>query len=180
MKNKKRILKIIIPAIAIVCSSIFIPWDILYVWASPLSDTIQKEVENSCNHGLDGIIVHINQPDNNKFYAAGWKNRENKIAADPHALFKIASISKLYIAVAATKLIDRQILSLDDTLAELLPDLTGRIENVEQITLKLMLQHRSGIPNYTDSPDYPWSDPIKDNRKTLDLILDKPADLITC
>jgi D-alanyl-D-alanine carboxypeptidase len=48
------------------------------------------------------------------YYSAGWKNRENKVLADPHVLFKIASIRKLYIAVAATKLINKQSLSLDD------------------------------------------------------------------
>jgi D-alanyl-D-alanine carboxypeptidase len=26
------------------------------------------------------------------FYAAGWKNKVNQVPADPHALFKIASI----------------------------------------------------------------------------------------
>ncbi len=164
------------PIVGIVCMIVFIPWGILWTWISPLPDTVQIEVENAINHGLDGIIVCVNQSKKTTFYSAGWKDRENKVPADPHALFKIASISKLYIAVAATKLIDNQILSLDDTLADLLPELVGKIENAEQITLRLMLQHRSGIPNFTDDPDYPWSNPHKDNSETLELVLDKPAD----
>jgi len=39
-----------------------------------------------------------------------------------------------------------------------------------------MLQHRSGIPNFIDQPDYPWTNPPKDNREILELVLDKPAD----
>ena len=38
----------------------------------------------------------------------------------------------------------------------------------------MMIQHRSGIPNFTDTPDF-WSDPIKTYEESLALILDKPA-----
>jgi CubicO group peptidase (beta-lactamase class C family) len=37
------------------------------------------------------------------------------------------------------------------------------------------VQHRSGIPNFTDTPGY-WAGPTTDNRASLELILDKPAD----
>jgi CubicO group peptidase (beta-lactamase class C family) len=39
----------------------------------------------------------------------------------------------------------------------------------------MMVQHRSGIPNFSDSPGY-WEGPPKSNRESLELILDKPAD----
>lgn len=65
---------------------------------------------------------------------------------------------------------------MDDSLADRLPELVGRIENAEKITLRLMAQHRSGIPNFSDHPDYPWANPPKDNRDNLGLALDKPAD----
>ena len=176
MKRKKLILKITLPIVAIICTIVFTPWGILQAWTSPLPDTVQIEVENAIDRGLDGIIVYINQAKETTFYSAGWKNRENKAPADPQALFKIASISKLYIAVAATKLINKQSLTLDDTLADLIPELVGRIDNADKITLRLMLQHRSGIPNFTDHPDYPWSNPPEHNRETLELVLDMPAD----
>jgi D-alanyl-D-alanine carboxypeptidase len=41
--------------------------------------------------------------------------------------------------------------------------------------LRLMVQHRSGILNFTDTPGY-WEDISKSNRETLDLVLDTPAD----
>lgn len=163
MKDKKRILRIVIPVIAIACSLAFIPWSILFSWISPLPQTVQSEVENAVDLGFDGIIVYVNQPDEATFYSAGWDNRENKVLADPQALFKIASTRKIYIAVAASKLIDDQTLSLDDTLADHLPEYASRIENAAEISLRQMLQHRSGIPNFTDQADYPWSKPPKSN-----------------
>ena len=66
-------------------------------------------------------------------------------------------------------------LSLDKTLADYLPELDGRIENADKITLRLMVQHRSGIPNFTDIPGY-WEDTSKGNKETLELVLDMPAD----
>ncbi len=50
----------------------------------------------------------------------------------------------------------------------------GRIENAEKISLRLMEQHRSGIPNYTDHPGF-WADQPKSSRETLELALDLPA-----
>ena len=38
-----------------------------------------------------------------------------------------------------------------------------------------MVQHRSGIPNFTDHPGY-WENPTKSSEESLDLVLDKPAD----
>jgi D-alanyl-D-alanine carboxypeptidase len=50
----------------------------------------------------------------------------------------------------------------------------GRIENADKITLRLMLQHRSGIPNFTNSHNY-WVNPPENRKKKLELALDLPA-----
>jgi CubicO group peptidase (beta-lactamase class C family) len=96
------------------------------------------------------------------FYAAGYKNTENKIPADPSALFKIASVGKLYTALAITKLVSSGQLSLDKSLVDYLPELKDRIEYADKITLRMMVQHRSGIPNYTNTFNY-WVHPKENN-----------------
>ena len=110
------------------------------------------------------------------FFAAGWQDRDSKTPMDPKALFKIASISKLYIAVAAVKLVDSQVLSLDSTLTELLPELDGRIENADSITLRMLLQHRSGIPDWIEDPDFPWDESVTNVDDVLEFVLDDPAE----
>lgn len=153
----------------------FVPWMLVKAWMLPLPDTIQEQVDEAINHGFDGIVVYIDEGGKPPaFYAAGWHDRDNKIPANPHALFKIASISKLYDAVAVTKLVSDGRLSLDKTLADYLPELKGRIENSDKITLRLMIQHRSGIPNFTDAPDF-WAAPTQTYEESLALILGKPA-----
>ncbi len=173
-KRIKRILRVLLP-IATIISMFFVPWILLRAWLAPLPDTVQEQVNEAIELGFDGIIVYVDQGGKESaFYAAGWKNRENKIPADPHSLFKIASIGKLYDAVAITKLINDKVLSLDKTLADFFPELVGRIENAEKITLRMMVQHQSGIPNMTDSPNF-WTNPPENNKEALARVLDLPA-----
>lgn len=174
-KQIKRILRIAFIA-ASIGSLYFVPWILVKSWILPLPDTVQEQVNQAIDHGFDGIIVYVDQAGKPpEFYAAGWHDRKNKIHANPHALFKIASITKLYIAVATAKLVKDQRLSLDKTLAEYFPELAGRIEYSDKITLRMMLQHRSGIPNYVDHPDY-WINPPTTRQETLEYALDLPAD----
>ncbi len=172
-KQTKRIIRIIL-LIGTPVSLFFVPWILVWAWILPLPDTVQEQLDEAIGHGFDGIIVYVDKTgEPPAFYGAGWHDRENEIPAIPKALFKIASIGKLYDAVAVTKLVSDGRLSLDKTIADYLPELAGRIENSNKITLRLMIQHRSGIPNYTDAPNF-WAAPIG-YEESLALILDKPA-----
>lgn len=165
----------IVLLISTATSLFFVPWLLVKAWILPLPNTVKEQLDQGIDHGFDGIIAYIDQANKSpQFIASGWHNKELKIPAKPNALFKIASISKLYDAVAVTKLVSQGKLSLDKTLADYLPEVVGRIEHAEQITLRLMIQHRSGIPNFTDTPDF-WGNPTQTYAESLALILDKPA-----
>lgn len=173
-KNKKLIFRIILFSGTII-SLFFVPWLLVKAWILPLPDTVQEQLDEAIGHGFDGMVAYVDQANKPpQFLASGWHDREAKIPAKPNALFKIASISKLYDAVAVTKLVSDGKLSLDKTIADYLPELVGRIENAEKITLRLMIQHRSGIPNFTNAPDF-WASPTQTYEESLALILDKPA-----
>ncbi len=173
-KQTKRILRILFIMTSI-SSLWFVPWIVVKAWILPLPDTVQEQVNDAIGYGFDGMIVYVDAAGKPpEFYAAGLKNREHQIPADPKALFKIASISKLYVAVAITKLVHDKRLTLDETLGHHFPELVGKIENAEKITLKMMVQHRSGIPNYIDHPNF-WDDPSQNNEEALAYALDMPA-----
>ncbi len=173
-KTTKTIVRIAL-LVGTVVSLFFVPWLLVKAWILPLPDTVQEQADEAIGHGFDGVIIYVDEGGKPPaFYAAGWHDREKKIPANPHALFKIASISKLYDAVAITKLVSDGRLSLDKTLAEYLPELESRIENADQITLRMMIQHRSGIPNFTDAPNF-WAAPTQTYEESLALILDKPG-----
>ncbi len=156
-------------------SMFFVPWILVKAWIWPLPDSTEGQLDQALNNGFDGVVIYADQGGKDPiFAAAGWHNKEEKIPARPDALFKIASIAKLYDAVTLTKLVGAGKLSLDGTLAEYLPELKNRIQYADQITIKMMIQHRSGIPNYTDTQDF-WANPERTYEENLGLILDQPA-----
>jgi CubicO group peptidase (beta-lactamase class C family) len=173
--NKAKWIVRVLLLVGTIVSMFFVPWILVKAWILPLPDTIQEQVDEAIGHGFDGMIVYIDQAGKPPaFFTGGWKDRQKKIPADPNSLFKIASISKLYTAVAATKLVKEKRLSFDKTLADYLPELRDRIENAEEITLRMMIQHRSGIPNFTDNPAY-WENEQENGKNALDFALDLPA-----
>ncbi|KQC33060.1 beta-lactamase [Nonlabens sp. YIK11] len=171
LKNIFRVLFIA----ASIGSLYFVPWILVKAWIMPLPDTVQEQVDAIIDYDIDGVVVYVDQVGKApQFYAAGYKDRANKIPADPHALFKIASINKLYVAVAITKLVHQNKLALDQNLAHYFPELTDRIEYADQITVRNMVMHRSGIPNFTDHPGF-WEQPHEKDFDVLEYALDLPA-----
>ena len=175
MKSKLKLVIRILLFLGTVISLYFVPWPIVFAWIKPLPNNIQEQVNKAADYGFDGIVVCVNKTGNKcEFYTSGYKNRENKIPADPNSFFKIASVGKLYDAVAVAKLVREDKLSLDKTLSDFLPELKGRIEYADKITLRMLVMHRSGIPNFTDTYMY-WAAPKETEDEQLALILDKPA-----
>ena len=104
-KYTKGIIRIAL-LIGTIVSLFFVPWILVKAWILPLPDTVQEQLDEAIGHGFDGMIVYVDQAGKPpEFYAAGWHDRKNKIPAYPQALFKIASITKLYVAVATAKLV---------------------------------------------------------------------------
>ena len=177
MKKNKKMIQLFraILIIASLFSLTFVPWILVKAWIKPLPKTVQEQVYQAIDYGFDGMIVYVDQKGKAPaFYTGGYHDRVQKTPADPKSLFKIASISKLYVAVSVAKLVKENKLSLDNTLVDYFPELEERIENAAEITIKQMVQHRSGIPNYTSNPAF-WEDEQKNKERALDFAIDLPA-----
>lgn len=70
--------------------------------------------------------------------------------ADENTKYRIGSISKPFTATLIMKAVTENKLRLDQTIDRYFPT----IENAEKITISQLLSHRSGIANFTSSPDY--------------------------
>ena len=78
---------------------------------------------------------------------AGLADIDSKRAADAATEFRIGSVTKQFTAAAMMKLVEQGKLSLDDPLKKYLPDFdTGG----RTVTIRQLLNHASGIPNYTN------------------------------
>ena len=153
----------------------FVPWILIKAWILPLPNNIEGQLEQSLNFGFDGMIVYVDEAGKEpQMYAAGWHNKEMKIPAKPDALFCIASITKLYVAVAITKLTHENKIDLQKSVASYFPEYIGHIEYADQITIEMLVKHRSGIPNFTDQNEF-WQNPPSNRDGAIAYVLDLPA-----
>jgi D-alanyl-D-alanine carboxypeptidase len=80
--------------------------------------------------------------------AAGSRLAGGTDPVTPHTLFITASAAKTVTAAMTLRLVDEGRIGLDETVARFLPGLPdGR-----RITVRELLQHTSGLPNYLTSP----------------------------
>lgn len=79
--------------------------------------------------------------------AFGYANLETSTRATPQHVFRIGSISKQFAGAALCQLAEDGKLSLDDKLSRFLP----LFPRAGDITLRQMLNHTSGLGNYTET-----------------------------
>jgi CubicO group peptidase (beta-lactamase class C family) len=97
---------------------------------------------------LDGKLVYSG--------SVGYANLEQRIPADTGTLFRIASMSKSFTAMAILQLRDAGKLSLDDPASRYIPEmgnLTYLTTDAPEITIRHLLTHSAGFPE-----DNPWGD----------------------
>lgn len=80
----------------------------------------------------------------------GMANIELGTPNTPEMKFQIGSITKQFTATAILQLQEKGLLSLDDPITKHLPEYPQ--ETGDKITVRHLLSHNSGIPNYTDMP----------------------------
>jgi CubicO group peptidase (beta-lactamase class C family) len=112
------------------------------------------------SHAIPGLAVGIVK-ENKVVYAKGFGVVE--LGADtpvtPQSLFHTASLSKTFVATAIMQLVEQDRLDLDASVAKYLPYFTLDDERTEQITVRQLLTHTSGMP---DVKDYHWDKPDHD------------------
>ena len=83
--------------------------------------------------------------------AYGFANEEWDLASTPETKFRLGSITKQFTAVAILQLAERGKLKLEDPIKAYYADAPAAWD---QITIRHLLNHTSGIPSYTDQPGF--------------------------
>ncbi len=86
--------------------------------------------------------------DGKPLYVKGYgaATLEHPVLVAPNTVFQLGSLGKQFTAVAIMLLADEGKLNLDDPLPKYLPEVPA---SWSKITLRLMLNHQAGIPQYT-------------------------------
>lgn len=115
---------------------------------------IQKFIDKATNKKLTGVVVYIRDSHGDKWTGtSGYSNLENKISLHPDHVFALASIGKMYNAVAVMKLVDEGRIQLDDKITRYLPgEITAQLPSAENVSVRHLLGHTSGFVNYEFDP----------------------------
>jgi len=132
----------------------------------PFDEELGEELTAALNSGLEdrnvvGMAMALKLPGTELFItAAGTSDLEAERAMEATDRFRIASISKTFTATVVLQLVDEGLLGLDDLLA----DHVDLLANDTGITLRHLLDHTAGVPEYSDTTgfqlasDEPWTD----------------------
>jgi CubicO group peptidase (beta-lactamase class C family) len=121
-----------------------------------LAKTLQANLEQSLsdNPNATGLAAVTFAPDGSVWQGfTGLVNRETQAPVDANSVFGIGSITKPIVATVVLQLYEEGKINLNDTLNQWVPDLAKNIANGEQITIRQLLGHTSGIPSYLDQPE---------------------------
>ncbi|WP_299532033.1 serine hydrolase [Ulvibacterium sp.] len=117
-------------------------------------EAVKRVLKKYIDFGVPGLSLAVyNEQMGLWTYAEGFANLENKTALTTEHLHYLQSISKTYMAVVILQLYEKGKLKLEDPIVQYLdhPWLTS-IKDTEKITLKMLLNHTSGLPEYSTEP----------------------------
>jgi len=111
--------------------------------------SLQSLIDGYTNEGFVGLTLLVDQPNDGLWMgASGFASIEEDNEMNACHLNHAASIYKSYIATIIMQLVEEGKVKLDEKLTDYLSsDITNRLPNGSVVSIKNLLQHRSGIPD---------------------------------
>lgn len=97
-----------------------------------------------------GLVLLVETPDGRYLNAAGVANLDDGTTMKVDDRLQIGSNTKSMTIVLLMQLVEQGLLSLDDPLSKWLPEQAAKLPNGDQITIRQMAQHTSGLWDYAD------------------------------
>lgn len=113
-----------------------------------MQELIDSAVQNS---GVPGVIVAVETPAGKWIGVSGKSDLSTGEPMLPEMQIRLASITKMFTATLVMKLVEDKMLSLDDSIEKWLP---GIIPNGNNITVRMLLNHTSGLFDHESAPEF--------------------------
>ncbi|MEM9721580.1 MAG: serine hydrolase domain-containing protein [Bacteroidota bacterium] len=120
--------------------------------AHPKSAAFRTELEKIAQK-TPGVMVALRTPDGATWLqSSGMADIANDIALENCHKMMIGSISKVFTAVMIFRLQDQGLLTIEDPLTKWIDaSITNQLENANEVSLKQMLNHTSGLADYNNT-----------------------------
>ena len=117
-------------------------------------DHVTKQLENAVEREMvRAAVVATFDAGTTEFIGIGQIDDAHSQSPDEETVFEIGSISKVFTALLIQTLVDSDELSWDSTIQEVLPGVSIANEQVQQITLRELAIHSSGLPRLPTNMD---------------------------
>ncbi|MED2868027.1 serine hydrolase [Bacillus thuringiensis] len=117
--------------------------------------SVKQAMRDILKFGIPGILAKISEDGKTWSYAAGVADLRTKKPMETDFRFRIGSVTKTFTATVVFQLAEENRLNLDDSIEKWLPGfIQGNGYDDKQITIRQLLNHTSGIANYTMSKDF--------------------------
>lgn len=122
----------------------------------PRSIALQEFLEETTSKGIPGMQLTLTDaPDVHWSGAAGLADIYNRVELQPCQITRVGSTVKVFTAVTCLLLQEEGLLDLDDLITDYLPaEYLEGFENTDRITIRQLLQHASGLPNYIVNAEF--------------------------
>ncbi|MEC0344817.1 serine hydrolase domain-containing protein [Peribacillus frigoritolerans] len=125
--------------------------------------SVKQEMRDTLQLGYPGILAKTAEGGKTWGYAAGVADLRTKKPMKTEFRFRIGSVTKTFTATVLLQLAGENRLNLDDSIEKWLPGvIQGNGYDSNQITIRQILNHTSGIADYIKSKDFD----IKDIKKS--------------
>ncbi len=122
---------------------------------APAHTATVRALEAAVRSGVPGATVTVRDTHGIWSATAGTGDLSTGKSRSPDDRYRIGSLTKTFVATVLLQLEAEGRLSLDDTVDKWLPGLVeGHGNDGRRITLRQLLRHTSGIPDYTADPDF--------------------------
>ncbi|MES5927472.1 serine hydrolase [Bacillus cereus group sp. MG9] len=113
-------------------------------------NSVKQAMQDTLHLGFPGILVKTSEGGKTWGYAAGVANLSTKKPMETDFRFRIASVTKTFTATVVLQLAGENRLNLDDSIEKWLPGvIQGNGYDAKQITIRQILNHTSGIAEYS-------------------------------
>jgi D-alanyl-D-alanine carboxypeptidase len=118
-----------------------------------LADAVSALIKTGKTPGVSAAIIRDGQLVTG---VAGYADPERKLRMTPATRLMSGSTGKSFAAVTAMRLVEEGRLSLDAPIAPLFADTAwyARLPNAEALTLRMLLMHTGGFPQFLDVPGF--------------------------
>ncbi|MGW6916879.1 serine hydrolase domain-containing protein [Kitasatospora sp. NPDC054939] len=139
----------ILPAALLAVAATTLPLTPAAARPAPAPTTLQQEADALRDTGITGVSVRVDTPRGARTARSGVADLTTRRPVPEGEFLRIGSITKTYVATVVLQLVGEGRLSLDTTVEELLPGtVTGSGNDGRTITLRDLLRHTSGLPEY--------------------------------